>query len=324
MSKPEQSQVETVDAKKLSIEELKNKINSEVAKSEAAADNPAEKSEKSEEASKTEKTPSKETQKKEQASEENQETPSETETPSDKQKQKEAPPLNYEKSYKDLQSKFTKNNQAHKAEIEALNEKLETLTALVKGKTSESSDEKSIIDEIRAKSPETAQLFERFRDELEARYEKKFDEKLKTEVDPLKSAVSVSKETENETKFVTSLESFVKSDLGVYEADLIQILNERYDSQEDLEVAIRKSPSVFADAKRELADRILSGTVETKSKKAAKPSKEEKLEKKKEEIEKQPARGSKESAPVEGELTVQDAKKMSASDLRKRLPVKED
>jgi hypothetical protein len=329
MSKPEQSQTETVDASKMSLEELKNHINSEVAKTEAkSTENPAEKSEKSEEDSKTEEPVKKETQGKEQSSEEKKEVTSETETPSDKQKEKkeDAKPLDYEKSYKELQRKFTQNNQASKAQIDELNQKLADLTALVKGKTSSTTEEKSIIDDIRAKSPETAQLFERFRDELQAKYEKSFEEKLQTELAPLKSEISVSKESDNAGKFTQGLENFMKSDLAVYEPDLIDILNEKFESQEALEKAVRKDPSIFSEVKKELASRILDGTVETKAKKAAsKSSKEEKIAKKKEEIENsETVRKPKSSAPVDAELTVEASKKIPLADLRKRLPVKED
>lgn len=321
--KAEQSQAETVDTKSMSLEELKNHINSEVAKAEA--DNPAEKSE-SEVVSKKEEAPKKEAPSKEEPTEEKEKAEkaaSETEEPSDKQKEKkeESKPLDYEKSYKELQRKFTDNNTKYKGEINELKEQLKALTDLVKGKTSESTDEPSLIDEIREKSPETAKLFERFEKQIEAKYSKL----LKEKIEPLQSTMSSSKEAENAAKFTQGLDAFMASDtLKVYEQDLIGILNERFDSQDALEEAVRKDPRIFADAKRELAARLLDGTIETKSaNKAAKASKEEKAEKKKEEIEKTETEGKpKGSAPVEGELTVAASKNIPLDQLRKKLPVK--
>jgi len=179
--------------------------------------------------------------------------------------QKKETQVNWEKRYKDLQAEFTRQRQkeAQKAKPETTDEKPRT-----------DSKKPSVVDKIREKNPEAAELFKALKEE--ALEEAK--EQIQGEIETLKSKITVNEAKENMARFQESVDSFLGSPLKELEPELMAEINNRFESDEALLRAASQNPKLFDEIKKEVIAANLERAAEIISKSKAPKVSESKRE----------------------------------------------
>lgn len=306
MKKPEQSQKdssEATDFKTLSLSEMEERL-----KAEAEEEQLNEDSETS-----TKDSPKKDEQpvvddKTKEAQVDEKENASKAESDDSTKKEQS---FDYEKAYKELQAEFTRRNQKSKdteEENATLRERIARLEGLVQGKD-EKSPKKSVIDTLKDKSPDAAELFSAFKAELM----QEVKESMNQEIHPLRSDIEQRKVNTNGQRFQESIKQFMESDLKELEPEVTTYIN---DNWEDVKNLIASNENAFEIIKRDVISANLDKVVEIKSRDIIKS---EKTKKKEKEVSQSATNKSNVTADS-SDFGGKDFKKMSWQEMEKYLP----
>lgn len=211
-----------------------------------------------------------------------------------------------EKNYKELQGEFTRRSQ----KLRDLEREIEEPVKKVDSKEQKDSEKKlRKLDQLRAKSPEAAELFEEMREELR--------EELRKEYEPIKDQVTFRTKQQNVDAWKKHSEEFKSSELGELETDLVSIYNE---NPSEWQRYLLESPDAFVALKKELITRhwdkvkaILSRNTKTKN--------DEVSSGKKKDLQNATVNTkSKVTSKVASTLDAKEFRKLSLEEMEKRLP----
>lgn len=191
----------------------------------------------------------------EEDSEEQEEDESSEDSESDEKDKQNEDKFDYKKAYKELQSEFTKRNQATKKLMERLSE--------LEGKSNKPEKSDEALDELaqlKEKNPEAKIFIEALEKAIEKRVEKR--------VKQVEEQVSSRTSTENQNVFVSQLDTFLKGDLKGLKSELTTIINEQYETREELLEAAKSNPNLFKEFEKELFYRHPDKVHEFRSKKS--------------------------------------------------------
>lgn len=287
----DQAQEHSEDEKpfdQLTLEEMEAKIESDANSKEEQA---KEKSEDKPEQESAEEEPAKDKSEAEEA---------EDKTESEKKDNQDSESEKIRKQYKELQSEFTKRSQ----ELAKLRKELEAKTSgKEETKDSEESDEE--LEQLKAKYPDAAKLFEKIA-----------DRKLKTvvgeKVKPIHDQVVLRSQEENIAKFNSAIDAFKSSDLAELEAEVLAVYNE---DPEKWASEIQKSSKAFESLKNEAILRNIDKVAEIKSRKKASS-----VENKTREVGKAFVGGKSKTSRSAGVPSLDEFKKLSLEEMEALLP----
>lgn len=223
-----------------------------------------------------------------------------------------------EESYKNLEAEFTRRSQRLKR-LEAENETLKAGVSTTPNKSEQTSSNETklrVIEEMRKDNPDAAKLFGKFADEIISAVKAQLTGDLET----FRSSLAQEKAQTNLNKFRQLVKEFRSTPLAPLEAKINEVLEQEYQSDEELVQAVSTNPNLFV----QIRDRVIAANYKLAAELEAKADGEATKAKEKQregEIEKSKGSGKpKTSSPVVKDLSkITDFKKLSTADKEKLL-----